>query len=294
MLKSSVNLLFLFLLGCTSAPIERGLMITASIDSIINPDIDISKYNNCYLQNERPKDLEYQSFYKIVKNDLRDYGINIVDTKKQANCLIIMDYGISLPQNHEEFIPLWGPTSVQSITTSSNGVANAYGLAETYGNTTYAREVGYSSSNSISNVNYNYGISGFIPITSTTYTRTLSLKASNLKGEPLWQTVGVSTGNSKDLRHIFPYLSSMVGIEIKRDTNGKKNWYTYEDELYYTNYEYNNLLYRFYPIKNIYEEYDVTNKTWNPIKQDVIQKVQQNGNKISLSTLSALQFRKKY
>lgn len=273
------------LTGCMFIPVERGEIFSANVEGMSNPNVELDKFNKCYIDNDKPNDIIFQGYYKIIKDNIKDQGIEVVEKKSKANCTIKIFYSVSEPKTRNVNMPIMGRTGISSITTNSYSNYNAYGTASTYGNTTYGNIYGSGYTNSVSNVNYNYGITGFIPISVTTYDIILAIGAKSSKGVPLWMTYAVSNSSSNDLGRIFPYLAVMVVAEAKRNTSGRKNWSIAEDELYYNNYEYNGKIYRFYDKKDMCEAYSEEYKIWHRVRCGLKETIIKDGRNLSLSKL---------
>ena len=220
--------------------------VGVSVTSAVNDNINIDTYNQCYILSDE-KDLFKKKFEKIIKSDLSEYGIYIHKDPKKANCFIFFEATISEPDTRTEVrsIPIIGPTSINSINTNSYKTTNAYGSFYSAGNYTngYMREA--SNTNSISNFNYNYGITGYAPVyqTTTLYHRTLNIIAMTKKEDPLWQIIAKSSGTSNNLEHIFPFLSLASASFVKKNKNYT---FSFPDTLFsYSYFENKGKFYRF-------------------------------------------------
>lgn len=241
-MKKFVLLMAFFMCSCSNGIIH----IDVSVKSVINEDIDIDKYNKCYIFSEK-KDLFKKNFEKIIKSDLSEYGIHIQKEQKNANCFIFFEANISKPDTRTEVdsAPIIGPTSVNSINTNSYGTTNAYGSFYSSGGYTNGSIRGYSNTNSVSNFNYNYGITGYTPVyrTTTVYHRTLNIIAVTKKEVPLWQISAKSSGTSDNLDYIFPFLSLASSSFVKKN---KYHLFSFPDNLFsYTYFENEGKFYRF-------------------------------------------------
>ena len=178
----------LFLSGCASSS-DSSLV---QVNSINNPDINISNYKTYYLSPVNPNirdSLQYKEFAAyVIKVMKKDHFLLEKDPKKAAS-VVFLEYGITKPQNHSYTYqsPTWGQTGISS--------------ADTYGSSTY-----YTPS---------YGVTGYQTKigTVTTYGRYIKLTAFDyptfLKHnqlKELWKTVITSTGTNGDLRAIFPLM----------------------------------------------------------------------------------------
>lgn len=241
-MKKFVLLITFFMCSCSN-DISH---IDVSVKSVVNEDIDIDKYNKCYILSQK-EDLFKKNFEKIIKSDLSEYGIHIQKEKKNANCFIFFEANISKPDTRTEInsVPIIGPTSVSSINTNSYGTTNAYGSFYSSGSYTNGYVRGYSNTNSVSNFNYNYGVTGYAPVyrTRTVYHKTLNIIAVTKKEIPLWQIIAKSSGRSDNLDYIFPFLSLASASFVKQN---KEYSFSFPDNLFsYSYFENDGKFYRF-------------------------------------------------
>ncbi len=118
---------------------------------------------------------------------------------------------------------------------------------------TSVRSINNTGSNT--NVNYNYGITGYIPVTYTNFTKSAAMQAKTKDNQPLWRVMAAYIDETDNLQNIFPYLSMTMASIMKYDTNGITQIPIFKDTLFYTYYEYENSIFRFYDDKHLYEEY---------------------------------------
>jgi hypothetical protein len=287
MKKLNLIVLMTFFIYSCAHRIDRGSPIAITINSMVNQDIDVQKYNNCYIKTFDENALQAKSFSKIISKDLEAYGINVVSKESNANCIIELKYGISTPQKNTYNQPIWGKTGISSINTTSLGSYSGYGSATTYGNMTTGNIYGTSMTSSHSTVNYDYGITGYVPVEYTTYVRMLSLEAETKNKTPLWNVISSSQGSSGDLRYIFPYMSTVSGLFAKVDTKGQQTVSIYANELNYSYYKYGDSLFRFDENEHLYEEYRFNAGGWGEMSSrdiyDQIEEIKSKGQKISIS-----------
>lgn len=241
-MKKLVLLAAFFMCSCSNSISH----IDVSVTSAVNDDIDIDEYNKCYILGNE-KDLLKKNFEKIIKADLSEYGVHIQKDPKNANCFIFFEAAISEPDTRTEVssIPIIGPTSINSINTSSYGTTNAYGSFYSSGNYINGYVRGASNTNSVSNFNYNYGITGYAPFyqTITLYHRALYIIAITKKEEPIWQIIAKSSGTSDNLEYIFPFLSLASASFVKKN---KTHTFSFPETIFsYSYFENKGKFYRF-------------------------------------------------
>jgi len=146
---------------------------------------------------------------KLMFNEVKGYivkmlsskGYKLVDDYKIANLVLLVNYGIGEPQRITSTysMPIFGQTGVSSSTT--------------IGSSTYYRP--------------SYGITGSTTSTSTRieYRRHLDIIAfdnqafiNNNKEVQLWHTSAVSSGSSKDLREVIPFMVAAIKGYVGTDT----------------------------------------------------------------------------
>jgi hypothetical protein len=213
------------LAGCATIPQS----LTVSINSINNNE-SLSK-KTCVvvsgLKEVPTADLQFQEYATYVKRALAIKGYVLSDDMETADIVVFLGYGISDPTEHHYSyaVPIFGQTGVSS----ANTIGNTYSFG--------------SSATMTSTTTYNptYGVTGAVPQTGSyvTYTRQVSLIAYDMKSyretkkeKQLWKTEIVSTGNSGDLRRVFPVLiggaSQYVGentgkqVNVELQENSKK------------------------------------------------------------------------
>lgn len=183
-------------------------------------------------ENVSDNDLEFAEYKSYLEESLVLSGAKPTKSeyeKKNADMIILMSYGITNESYNETVpIPIWGPTGIASVSTTSTtrgsayGTASgsAYGSAQTYGNTTYGSAYGsasgsaYGSSttNTRTNVRYNYGVTGVTNVNRhvENYRRFINIYAFDNKHTDnptmLWKTNLVSEGSSSDARKVYPYM----------------------------------------------------------------------------------------
>lgn len=160
-------------------------------------------------------DLQFVEFSTYIDQAMQSRGYVKADAGRPAELTIFLSYGIGDPQTNQRSyaMPVFGQTGVSSSQT--------YGSFSTFGGTgTYSGTTTYTPT---------YGITGYQSSVQsyTTYTRFLFIAAYDVTGSTdkkplqLWRTEVTSTGNSNDLRHVFPYMVEAMKPYLATNT-GKK------------------------------------------------------------------------
>lgn len=288
-----LNFSLCFLYGCMPMMSANNDNVEVAVFSVINNDINLNKYNNCYISTDTSSNLLSQKLKKILSQDLMDIGINIVKNKENANCFIEFKYDLSSKTTTINQ-PIWGETSINSINTTSLGSHSEYGSATTYGNMTTGNMYGTSMTASHSAVNYNYGIKGYVPLDVTNYSKGLIVSATSKNKIQLWNVYAMNIDSNPDIFSIFPYLShvaaSFAKIELLELTPITIN----KSELNYTYYEYENSVYRFYDNAHLFEQFFLNGGGWGSLRDrnidSIIQEVKTKGKKISYTKAKRIIF----
>lgn len=156
-----------------------------------------------------PNDLLFREFGKQVEIALGRRGFEIVADISEADQIVFLLYGITDPQRRTVAIPQFGPTSIQSASTIGRATVQSNQIIGS-STTTY---------------NYEYGITGYVPVERTTYTRMVLLSsydwqhfATTEQLKPIWRVAIESTGRSGDLRLVFPYMIAAAESHIGANT----------------------------------------------------------------------------
>ncbi len=221
-LQVILTLIIVFFLSACS-----GLRINVGVDSICAFDDsarDLLKELNVkkeYILTSEIKDvdqtdLQFKEYARYGERVLAAEGYVRTDDARSADLAIGLFDGISNPREHQSTVPfpVYGQTGISSSRTS--GTVNTYGNYGTYsGTTTYTPS---------------YGITGFVPITTThvSYTHTIVLEAYDFneyaktkKWNSLWKITASSVNSCGDLRIAFPMLVAALKPYINVNT-GKK------------------------------------------------------------------------
>ncbi len=150
---------------------------------------------------EQEGSLEYLTYQDLVRDGLDAHGWQEAPPDR-AGVRIGFWYSIDNGTQHTSVAPTFGQTGVSGSTTS--GTATSFGGMATYSSTTT-----YTPT---------YGVTGYVPITRTYYTRYFNLlvfpgdsfgkKEANVT--PLLDSRAVSAGVSGSLAQVIPYLVAAV------------------------------------------------------------------------------------
>lgn len=186
-------------------------------------------------------DLEFREYASYLAENLKLQGAIITTDKKNADMCILMNYSIADESYTETIpIPIWGRTGISSINTTSRTSGSAYGSAYSYGGYTSGSVYGNSTTNTQTNVNYNYGITGYQNVDRrvTQFARVVNVYAfdnRNASPDPimLWKTNLFSLGSSSDLRKVMPYIMYIGWGEFGYNSEGWKEYQVFENDYMY-------------------------------------------------------------
>jgi len=189
-------ILFIFLLGCSSAK------YTIGVDSYGNDERIERKTCVIYTTDSSISSLQFQEYKRYLTLVLWDKGYRVVDNPDSSNVSIFFDCGISDPARHEmvRSLPTWGVTGTRQVSTSGTIYVNPYS-----GNVEYNQEQYNTPS---------YGVIGYRDVhqSTTLYRRFINLVAFNTSDHSrIWQVAISSTGSSGDLRKTVAYM--LVGAK---------------------------------------------------------------------------------
>jgi hypothetical protein len=194
--------------------------IESQVSSIVDPQINVKAqpYNKYIMvplmQGINPAtNLPYKQYAEILERTLATNGFTKAATLEEAGIVIEVAYGVGDPKqyNYAMALPFYGQTTGPSGS-NTTGKFTAYANYGNFVTTTYTPA---------------YGEAGavFVPASNTTYTRFLHLEAIDLgkyrtekKVVIVWKTTVYSTGQSDDLRSIFPYLAKAASRYIAKDS----------------------------------------------------------------------------
>lgn len=205
------------ILGTVSCA-SKGRIVYADINSLSQADVS-GKTRYLLLPGEKDveaSDLQFIEYATLIDKVMAERGYIKVQVPDQADIAVFLSYGIGSPQTQQESysIPIYGQTGVSSAQTF--GTISSFGGVGTYsGTTTYTPKSGIAG--------YQSGVHTY-----TTYTRFLILAAydvvASIKDKKLvqaWKTEVTSTGNSDDLRLIFPVMAASMKPYLATNTGQK-------------------------------------------------------------------------
>lgn len=188
-------------------------------------------------------DVEFITYADYIRGVLVGLGAKQTQDKIAADICFLFDYDM-VDESYQELVsvPIWGPTGISSISTTSTtsgiafGSANANGYATASGNSVYGSAssngsvYGSSTTNTNQNINYNYGITGMGQKTVNVekFNKILNLYAydnQNREGDPvmLWKINACCASPSDDLSFLMPYMSRAILNYVGTPSMGKKN-----------------------------------------------------------------------
>jgi hypothetical protein len=206
--------------------INCGPKFNVRVDSLARLDA-VTKTSFILLSSDSKdsNDLQYIEFSGYIERALLQRGFKKAENIDSANIAIFLAYGIGDPktETYTYNLPVYGQTGIASSNTT--GRVSAYGNSASYSQTTENTPeygvIGYSS---------NEG-------TYTVYTRHVFLKAYDLqeyresKSERvLWETKMASTGQSGDLRLVFPVMVAAGHAYIGSNTGKIVDVSIYEND----------------------------------------------------------------
>lgn len=188
-------------------------------------------------------DVEFITYADFIRGVLVGLGAKQTQDKIAADICFLLDYDM-VDESYQELVcvPIWGPTGISTISTTSTtsgiafGSANANGYATASGNSVYGSTssngsaYGSSTTNTNQNINYNYGITGMGQKTVNVekFNKILNLYAydnQNREGDPvmLWKINACCASPSDDLSFLMPYMSRAISNFVGTPSMGKKN-----------------------------------------------------------------------
>jgi hypothetical protein len=200
----------LALAGCAVTP--RAPDINISVNSLAATDVTSTAHSTYLLAPGQDGvtngDLQYQEFSRYVERVLSAQGMKRTADPEQAEVVILLSYAIGDPKTFQSqiLLPVWGRTGVSSLNTTGQVIGSNF--------------------NSTTTVTPSYGISGYSQVqTSSTYyvrnARLVAFKKEEIKKgshNQLWNVSIVSSGQSGDLRYIFPYLVTAAAPYIGKNS----------------------------------------------------------------------------
>lgn len=158
-------LTFICLVGASGCAIQPYFEVSVSSINNGSPSINKTCFIGSGMENVTIDDLKFKEFSSYLKRALESRGYTL-DDPENAEIIILLGYGISDPQKNTAAMPIWGQTGISSSTTY--GTINSYG----YGSASYTGTTYHTPT---------YGITGYAPISYTTYTRYAVITAYDWK-----------------------------------------------------------------------------------------------------------------
>lgn len=217
-----IMLLFLMLVLAGCVPViapDQGPKLMAVAEGMADNSYQGSKY---YLlpadQNINIDSLTWKEYTQYVNRILIKRGFTEVDDPSKAEMVVFISYGIGEPEKNIATynMPIFGQTGYSSSKT--NGTISP-GLA---GTKNYSSTTAY---------NPTYGVIGYAPQTQTriSFTRFFQITAIDAveyqktsRKIERWRTSVISTGESSDLRRVFPVLVAVAAPYVSTNTPGRQ------------------------------------------------------------------------
>ena len=182
-------------------------------------------------------DLEFRQYAAYISESLILRNAIPTENKSNADLCILMDYAIA----DESYIanvpiPIWGQTGISSITTNSSTSGYATGSAYKSGDFIYGSAYGRANTNTTTNVNHSYGITGVYNAQRKVnlFRRALNVYAYDNKKrdskEMLWKVNLHSDGYKNDLSYIIPFMAYSFMTTVGRSSGGWKTFTTFEND----------------------------------------------------------------
>lgn len=161
---------------------------------------------------EQEGTLEYGAYEDLVRAKLAEHGWTEVP-RESADVVVVFQYYIDNGQPRMVTVPTWGQTGVSGSRTT--GTVTSYGGMSTYsGTTTYTPT---------------YGVTGYVPVTTTVFTRRLDLyvfqrpQDAAAKPRPVYEGKVLSQGSTGILSSIMPYMVRALFEEFPGESGGVRN-----------------------------------------------------------------------
>jgi hypothetical protein len=194
--------------------------MVCKVSSIVDPQISAKAqpYNKYIMvplmQGINPTtNLQYRQFAEILGKTLAANGFTKAATLEEAGIVIEVAYGVGDPKqyNYAMALPFYGQTTGPTGS-STTGTFTAYANYGDFITSTYTPAYGEAGA-------------AFVPGSSATYTRFLYIEAIDLgkyrtekKIVTVWKTSVFSTGQSRDLNSVFPYMANAASRYIATDS----------------------------------------------------------------------------
>ena len=236
---TTLVLCFSLIVGCATM---QPNLFSVNVDSFAQTDTGLKKRYMLLPGGKEMEagDLQFQEFAGYIDKTLSEKGFVKVNALQDAEIAIFLAYAIGDPQTYQysHSLPIWGETGISSANT--NGTVSSSG-----GMATYSEKTTFTPS---------YGITGYRTkiTTETLYTRFLFLDAYDItaydkekKMNQIWKISAVSTGESGDLRFVFPYMVAAMKSYVGTNTRRKIEVLIREDDP---------------SVKNLYDDQSQINK----------------------------------
>ncbi len=164
--------------------------------------------------NIKPDDIEFQWFASYVNYALYKENYVLANDYNSADLIILIDYSISDPKYYTVQTPILGQVGTGEYETTGN--VQVRGNRATYTEKTKEKTT--------------IGVTGYNTEQLAEYLRTFNIYCydlkewrENKKEKMYWKTNVQSTGNSYDLRYVFPYLVYGASFYFEQSSGNIKN-----------------------------------------------------------------------
>lgn len=157
-------------------------------------------------QETSPYDLQYLEFSGYIDKAMASQGFIKVTEPTKAEVIVFLSYGVGDPiaRTYSYSVPVYGQTGFYA--SQKKGKSKTY-YTPTYGVTGYTNQIG-TEINYVSNISLD------------AYDNT---DLNTPQPQQLWKMEVSSTGQSNDLRMVFPYMVASMKPYIGRNTGQKIN-----------------------------------------------------------------------
>jgi hypothetical protein len=217
--------------GCLTSSTDKAGENTPSytvvLDGITNPNLTEWKTFTIFPMDKdvSPADLQFREYAGYVSRALLSLGYKEVNDQTNCDALILLNYGISAPEEREYSYnqPVFGQTGVSSVST----MGNVHGLS---GHKVADAITGGPGFSSTTTYTPSYGITGFTQESETfvTYQRHVSfyavkpmLSGASEADRLYWKLHIASSGSSGDLRRVFPVMIAAARDYLGKNTYGQ-------------------------------------------------------------------------
>lgn len=182
-------------------------------------------------------DPEFRQYAAYISESLILRDAILTENKSDADLCILMDYAIADESYVANVpIPIWGQNGISYITTNSSTSGYVIGSAYRNNDFIYGSAYGRANTNTTTNVNHSYGITGIYNAQKKVnkFRRVLNVYAYDNKKRDsqtmLWKVNLHSDGSRNDLSYIIPFMAYSFMTTIGQSSGGWHPFATYEND----------------------------------------------------------------